>query len=157
MTACTNSSKELDKRNPTWRQTYTTGWRFGVVVSAVSTSCVFIVNLTVLIWAVRKFGLGNEGRQILYAGSCNTVKTLNRGIHLAINVLSTILLASSNYCMQCLSAPTRTDIDTAHQSKNWPRWLDIGVPSIRNLWRIDRKRVIIWTILSLSSLPLHLL
>lgn len=79
---------------------------------------------------------------------------MNTGIHLAINALSTILLSSSNYCMQCLSAPTRKELDNAH-SKG--KWLDIGVMSTRNLRGIATKRVVLWWLLGISSLPLHLL
>jgi hypothetical protein len=73
---------------------------------------------------------------------------------LLINALSTILLSASNYTMQCLSAPTRSEVDDAHSTG---KWLDIGVPSVRNLGRIARKRVILWWLLGASSLPLHLL
>ena len=55
---------------------------------------------------------------------------------------------------QCLAAPTREDIDKAHQAK---RWLDIGVPSSRNLKQISWKRLVLWVILVFSSLPLHLM
>ena len=56
--------------------------------------------------------------------------------------------------MQCLSSPTRQDIDKAHAQLNW---LDIGIPSIRNLRRITGKRIIFWWLLAISSLPLHLI
>lgn len=79
---------------------------------------------------------------------------MNSYLHFAINLLSTILLSSSNYCMQCLSAPTRKEVNTAHAKGVW---LDIGIPSMRNLRYIDRRRVILWGLLGLSSLPLHLL
>ncbi|OJJ82358.1 uncharacterized protein ASPGLDRAFT_531052 [Aspergillus glaucus CBS 516.65] len=55
---------------------------------------------------------------------------MGTGAHLVINILSTLMLAGSNFTMQCLCAPTRKDLDRAHQSN---RWLDIGAPSIRNL------------------------
>ncbi|MCJ1312051.1 hypothetical protein MMC25_005725 [Agyrium rufum] len=56
--------------------------------------------------------------------------------------------------MQILTAPTRAEIDEAHTRG---RWLDIGVPSVRNLRSISRKRVLLWFGLAFSSLPLHLL
>lgn len=49
-------------------------------------------------------------------------------------------------------APTRNDIDRAHKGQ---RWLDIGVPSIRNLFRISSTRSVLWLFLFFSSLPLH--
>jgi hypothetical protein len=93
---------------------------------------------------------------VLVDGDCDRVKRLNIGLHLGINILSTILLAGSNYTMQCLSAPTRSEIDSAHNRKP-SVYLDIGVPGIRNLGYISRRRVILWVALGLSSLPLHLL
>lgn len=70
------------------------------------------------------------------------------------NVLSTLLLGASNYTMQCLASPTREEVDRAH-SQN--RWLDIGVPSIRNLTRISSHRKVLWWLLVISGVPLHLL
>ncbi|KAL8708100.1 MAG: hypothetical protein Q9220_006954 [cf. Caloplaca sp. 1 TL-2023] len=55
--------------------------------------------------------------------------------------------------MQCLSAPTRDEIDRAHQRQ---RWLDIGVPSIRNLRAMSWYRISLWFLLASSSIPLHL-
>ena len=56
--------------------------------------------------------------------------------------------------MQRLSAPTRKEVDKAHQKHTW---VDIGVPSLRNLFFVSRWRTIGWFILAASSLPLHLL
>lgn len=55
--------------------------------------------------------------------------------------------------MQLLSAPTRVYIDRAHSSGHW---LDIGIPSIRNLRFSDWKRRSLWLALCVSSIPLHL-
>ena len=75
-------------------------------------------------------------------------------LHFVINVLCTALLSASNYCMQCLSAPTRQDIDKAHAQK---KWLDIGIPSVRNLRSITWKHITLWWLLAISSIPLHLM
>ena len=75
-------------------------------------------------------------------------------IELAINVLSTLLLAVSNTCAQLLVSPQRADIDAAH-SKG--KWLDVATPSIRNISRVARWRRICWVLLFASSVPLHLL
>lgn len=50
-------------------------------------------------------------------------------------------------------APTRNDVDRAHKGL---RWLDIGVPSIRNLFRVSSTRSVLWLFLFFSSLPLHI-
>ena len=81
-------------------------------------------------------------------------KNLDLWLHLGINLLSTILLGASNYTMQCLSAPTRDEINNAHQQRIS---CDIGIPSVRNLGRISRRRRILWWMTALSSIPLHFL
>lgn len=54
-------------------------------------------------------------------------------IDLAINVLSSLLLGTSNYASQILCAPSRNDLNREHSRG---RWLDVGVSSIRNLRRL---------------------
>ena len=122
-------------------------------MSSVWTGAVFLLNLIVTIWATQSFEVQN-GYGTLINGECSKTRKASTWIHLAINVFSTILLSASNYCMQILTAPTRPEIDRAHVKG---RWLDIGVPSVRNLKWISIKRVCIWICLALSSLPLHLL
>jgi hypothetical protein len=126
-----------------------TGWKFGALHFAVWAAVVFLINLTVTIWGstVRHSG-------VLFEGDCNRVEYLNTGLHVFINILSTILLSGSNYCMQCLSAPTRSEVDRAHAQG---KWLDIGIPSIRNVRYLSRQRIVLWILLALTSLPLHLL
>jgi len=91
----------------------------------------------------------------LYTGDCRTVEQLNTVLHLGINLLSTLVLNASNYCAQILASPTRREIDTAHSKEDW---LDIGVPSVRNLLkgRISGRRRVVWFILLSSSALLHL-
>lgn len=73
-------------------------------------------------------------------------------IHILINIVSTLLLGASNYCMQTVSAPMRQDVDNAHARG---KWLDIGIPSVRNVLYIEKRRLVVWLCLGLSSLPLH--
>ena len=56
--------------------------------------------------------------------------------------------------MQRLCAPTRQELDKAHRDHFW---LDIGIVSVRNLAKISKRRLAIWLLLALSSVPLHLL
>jgi hypothetical protein len=130
------------------------GWRFGVLACTVSTCVVLVVNVSLAIWALSRHGWGRNGQPILHEGKCDTVSKLNTGIHLLINSMSTVLLCTSSYCMQCLSAPTRTELDHAHSKQSW---LDIGVLSPRNLKALPKSRRIRWFILGLSTVPLHLL
>ena len=114
---------------------------------------VLLINVILTIWAVSGSGVQN-GFGTLQDGSCKRTATLTFWMHLAINVLSTLLLGASNYSMQCLSSPTRSEIDKAHGQGVW---LDIGVPSVRNLRRLSTDRIVLWWLLALSSIPLHLL
>jgi hypothetical protein len=126
-----------------------TGWKPGVLNFAVCACIVLIINMVVSVW-----GSAAYKRKVLTEGNCEQIKRLNSGLHVLINVLSTILLSGSNYCMQCLSAPTREEVDRAHSTR---KWLDIGIPSIRNLRCISRPRLVVWILLGLSTAPLHLL
>jgi hypothetical protein len=57
--------------------------------------------------------------------------------------------------MQCLSAPSRNEIDSAHGRGGY---MDVGVQSLRNVvsgYLGGRKKVLWWVLMG-SSLPLHL-
>jgi hypothetical protein len=132
-------------------------WQKSVLWFCAGALVSFIANLTFTIWAMTRPGsnIQNGVGVLSEETSCSRAKTINTGIHVLINILSTILLAGSNYCMQCLSAPTREEVDEAHRQS---RWVDVGVPSIRNLfYTVSWGNVVLWVLLSLSSLPLHLL
>ncbi|KAF8247747.1 hypothetical protein K440DRAFT_292787 [Wilcoxina mikolae CBS 423.85] len=76
-------------------------------------------------------------------------------IHFGINALGTLTLSGSNYTQQALMSPTREEVDWAHNAGNW---LDIGVPSVRNMWRgVSRRRALLWWCIGITSLPMHLL
>ena len=129
------------------------GYHFGVLWCAGVAAIVLVINLIFTIWAVAKSGV-QDGLGTLQDGSCKRTMSLTNWIHIAINVLSTLLLGASNYSMQCLSAPTRGEVDKAHSQGIW---LDIGVPSVRNLRRLSTPRIVLWWLLATSSIPLHLL
>jgi hypothetical protein len=137
------------------QQRFLSGWRFGALLSLFGAASVAIFNIiiTVWVWKNPKHEIQN-GVGTLYQGSCNRTKSLDVWVHLLINVLSTLLLSASNYCMQVLSAPNRDELVRAHARKYW---LHIGVPSFRNLFRIGKDRAFLWILLVLSSVPLHLL
>ena len=144
---------------PSWYQQHFTGWRFGILNGAILALAVLILNVAVTLVPMGRDvpedgQTGQKGRRLIFEGDCGQASRLNVLAHLLINALSTILLSASNYGMQVLSAPTRSEIDYAHVKK---KWLDIGVLSIRNLKSISRSRAIVWFMLTASSLPLHLL
>ncbi|RFU23853.1 hypothetical protein B7463_g12483, partial [Scytalidium lignicola] len=140
----------------------------GVYLSSVAVSFVLVVNI--ILFAVAA-GLAESSKnrplneaydstsffaqtRTIYQGSCTTTKRWNIGLHFLINLLSTAILAASNNCMQAIVAPTRSDIDRAHAQG---RWLDIGVPSMRNLFAVNKSSFLIWAVLMITTTPFHLL
>lgn len=83
------------RTNP-WAKLPTRGWRAAVFTAASATALVFLLNLSITIWALAAHKI-SYGSGILYQGSCQTTKQLNVGIHVIINVFSSIILGSSNY------------------------------------------------------------
>jgi hypothetical protein len=130
------------------------GWKFGVTAWAVLVIVTLFINLGLSVLAIVGSNRGFDGTWTLLHGECSKISRYSVGANLIINVLSTLLLSGSNYCKQCLSAPTRREIDNAHKRGIA---LDIGIPSVRNLAVLGRWRVLMWILLGISSLPLHLL
>lgn len=56
--------------------------------------------------------------------------------------------------MQLLCSPTRDEVNLAHRRG---QWLQIGVLSPGNLYYLSKRRCLLWSILALSSFPLHVL
>lgn len=140
---------ESEKPTKTW---FGYGWRGGARIAFCTVVTVFVINLTLLIYLTLAYPR-MDGFPVVFRGSCKDVTLYNRLWHVLINVLSTGLLSSSNYCMQLLVAPTRGWLDKAHANGHW---LDIGIPSIRNLRFLPWKRRGLWLLLCISSIPLHL-
>ena len=114
---------------------------------------ILMTNLGVTIFAVRSYGSHN-GVGLIYEGNCSAVKQLDQWLHLLINLLGTGMLSASNYGMQLQAAPTRENVDKAHGNG---KWLDIGIPSPRNLKYLSSWRRVSWALLALTSIPIHLM
>ncbi|EMD91307.1 hypothetical protein COCC4DRAFT_128640 [Bipolaris maydis ATCC 48331] len=129
-------------------------WRQSLYLFILLGLAVLCINTAFLVWALRTKGATN-GVGILYEATCDYTKKVNIGVHLLINILSTAILGASNYCMQCLSAPTRSEVEDAHRKGNW---LDVGIPSMGNIMSssFGARKKVCWWILGLSSFPLHL-
>ncbi|KAJ5494808.1 hypothetical protein N7463_010895 [Penicillium fimorum] len=128
----------------------------GIQVCAIVASIVLGLNFILVIVA---FSIGysksSESGFLtvpLYVGSCSTTRNWSTGLHLLINGLGTFILSTSNYCAQFLAAPTRKDIDEAHARGSW---LDIGVPSLRNIFTLETRKQILWALLMVSTIPIH--
>ncbi|CEI70828.1 unnamed protein product [Fusarium venenatum] len=120
-----------------------TGWR---VVAILNTIVVFL-------FAILENSRGLRKHFIFFEGNCETSKTINTWLHLLLNACSTGVLASSNFLMQLLSSPTRSEVDRAHKAS---RALKIGVQSLRNAFWTSKVKFICWILFFVSSFPLHL-
>lgn len=127
-------------------------WRFTVASGALAAVVIMLINIITLAVVCAKYPM--EQNQIsFFVGSCQTSRTVTIIAHLIINILSTILLAYSNYAMQCMNSPTRNEVDAAHSKQ---KWLNIGTPSIRNLFLVSKSKTLLWLVLGLTSFPLHM-
>lgn len=149
------SISHSDRSLQSWRPRFS-GWRGGVVISIGITLLVLVLNVVVAILAATTWSEDEETDSAkvvtAFSGDCKYVTRVTTALHLVVNLLSSLLLGASNYCMQRLVAPTRKEIDVAHARR---QYLDIGIPSMRNLGSISRARMLLWTLLALSSVPLH--
>ncbi|KAI0452085.1 hypothetical protein F5B21DRAFT_516249 [Xylaria acuta] len=123
----------------------TAGWK-----RAARVNCAILVVLSATLIGLSSTALsyGFKTALFFYAGSCSgrNVTTINIALHLLINVVSTLVVI--------LNSPSREEIDRAHAAGSW---LDVGVSSIRNTFRLSKFKSSCWTVLVLSSIPIHLL
>ena len=84
-----------------------TGWRATISAVAGIAASVLFLNVILLVWGSTKPWDIATSTRTLAAGDCSHTQNIFTYSHLVINVLSTILLGSSNAAMQCLCAPTR--------------------------------------------------
>lgn len=93
---------------------------------------VFLANIAWTVWATKTHPASGVICS-LSIGRCSRIRNVNIGIHLLLNVLSSLFLGAGNYCMQILVAPTGTELRSAHDSG---KYFDIGIHSIHNLRHI---------------------
>ncbi|KAL5000903.1 hypothetical protein BDV10DRAFT_182788 [Aspergillus recurvatus] len=134
-------------------------WIKGVQLCAWAATGVLCINIlltiTAAILAYAQHDAASFASAAIYEGSCTVSKHWTNGLHFLINVLSTVMLAASNYCMQCLASPSRAEVDDAHRRRGW---LSIGVPNITNLILFGQgTRRLLGLLLLLTSLPIHLI
>ncbi|KAF6818885.1 hypothetical protein CPLU01_13174 [Colletotrichum plurivorum] len=113
-----------------------------------------LVLVVVLVAAVVNDGGLARPWEIYVTPDCGKATIANIWLHLAINALSTVVIASSNFFMQVLNAPSRREVDTTHARGSW---LDIGVPSWRNAFRLSAFKLTAWLVLFAASLAIHIL
>ncbi|KIW60409.1 hypothetical protein PV05_00625 [Exophiala xenobiotica] len=144
-------SKSAATRKKSW---FGQGWKASSKIALGCAIFVLVTNICLTIAIVTSGKSMKNGVYMVYEGSCSQTQVKDTWVHLCLNMVATILLASSNYCMQLLTSPSRSELDRAHAKR---KWLDIGIPSIRNLGSLSKKKVALWWMLAISSVPLHLI
>ncbi|KAK0611889.1 hypothetical protein B0T14DRAFT_531224 [Immersiella caudata] len=154
------SSRRPQPPRQSWRKLV--GWRraaayllaFTLILTLLILSCLFVsvYGLAESPGAISD-GSGASTTTILFEGDCKASTQYNFWAHLVINFVASGILASSNFFMQALVAPTRAEVDRAHAKG---KALEIGVQSWRNLFHVALRNKILWVALSLSTIPLHL-
>ncbi|KAK6845649.1 hypothetical protein PG995_015759 [Apiospora arundinis] len=136
-----------------FRALRSTGWKRTGAWNILAASTLGIIVMCVLLASISQPGSSLRSDTILYHGSCEHSRYLNTVLHLLVNVISSAVLASSNYFMQILNAPSRDEVDRAHRNLSS---LEIGIPSLKNLSSLSTFKRCMWTLLLITSLPIHL-
>lgn len=129
------------------------GWRRTAVMNIIMAFVCVTILLIILSISVSQPGSSLSRPTVIFKGDCTSSGRLNLVLNLLVNILSGVVLASSNFFMQVLSSPSREEIDIAH---SWLRSLDIGVPSVKNLYYVARFKSFSWLMFLISSVPIHL-
>ena len=118
---------------------FLTGWRGGVTINIVLALLTLLTAIVCIIVAVVTKKI-DGGPQSIMEGSCSRVTAVDMGFHAAANLVSVFFIASANYVAQVLVSPTRTEVSMAHGKGSW---LDIGMPSLRNLTGISKGKAVL--------------
>ncbi|KAK9420702.1 hypothetical protein SUNI508_00793 [Seiridium unicorne] len=131
------------------------GWRRAAHVNSVILIVLTALLLSCLIASITETGSVTVSL-FFFEGGCDggSATQTNVALHLLLNIVSTAVFASSNFFMQVLNSPSREEVDRAHATGSY---LGIGVPSMRNAFRVGRFKTVGWIFLLLSSIPMHLL
>jgi hypothetical protein len=132
---------------------YFSGWRGGVVFNTLLSTLILIVESVILIIALTTTRI-LEGETVIFSGDCTRANNIHTGLRAVINLLAVVLLAGANYVFQVLLSPTRAEVDAAHEQK---RWLNIGVPSFRNLARISTFRAALGVAILLVAVAIQVI
>lgn len=115
------------------------GWRGGIALNVLLAFLILLAGFVCLVYAAGK-ELLSAGESVIFTGSCAAAQGIDTGLHVLMNMFAVALLAGGNYVFQILSSPTRCEVNIAHGKK---KWLDIGIPSLRNLVHIARSRAVL--------------
>lgn len=135
--------EKAQARSPRYLKRIMTGWRGGVTLNLLLAAVFLIAAVACLaILIIRNGGL--SAQTTIREGDCDAIRQLNTGLHVVVNLAGAVLLAGASYVFQVLTSPTREEVDVAHRKR---QYLDIGVPSIRNLIFISKPRALIATLI----------
>ncbi|KAJ4352820.1 hypothetical protein N0V95_003928 [Ascochyta clinopodiicola] len=105
------------------------GWRAGLLRAFLFSLAALALNMSVFLWLFLEFDTA-RGTGLISTSRCDEVGRIETGIKVGLNVISTLILGASTYAMQGTTAPTREEVDSAHEKG---KWLEIGTQSWRNL------------------------
>ncbi|PHH50231.1 hypothetical protein CFIMG_005867RA [Ceratocystis fimbriata CBS 114723] len=125
---------------------WSSGWRATLLLNLGVTFTILMLLVAVFIAVITRTNSLTK-RDALFTGACENVENIGYGLHVVTSAMTIAILAIGNYTFQVLSSPTRAEVVAAHEKK-W--WLDIGIPSVRNLGYISSGRVVIIVSLLLS-------
>ncbi|OTA80094.1 hypothetical protein M434DRAFT_86712 [Hypoxylon sp. CO27-5] len=131
-----------------------TGWKKAAKVNCTILAAMSVTLIGCLITVTAKVG-GIKHTLPFYGGGCDggSVSQVNTVLHLLINIISTLVVTSSNFFMQVLNSPSREELNKAHLKGSW---MGIGIPSVRNAFSVSRFKTWCWICLFISSIPMHL-
>ncbi|CAM1501052.1 Fc.00g102140.m01.CDS01 [Cosmosporella sp. VM-42] len=130
---------EKGQQGPSATKRMMAGWRGGVALNLLLVFLILVVAIVCLILASLKARMLG-GETTVAEGNNDKVKGLDRGIHVIVNIFGVVLIVGANYVFQILSSPTRREVNNAHEKL---KWLDIGIPSLRNLSAISVGRTLL--------------
>ncbi|KAK4449126.1 hypothetical protein QBC34DRAFT_463761 [Podospora aff. communis PSN243] len=131
-----SGAREKGGQTKGWRG-FMVGWRAGVVLNALIALIILIAGFVLLVYSLSRGASGAEGKAVVFRGACGTAEGIHWGLKAGINVFCVVLVAGANYVFQVLSSPTRTEVAVAHFRR---RWVDVGIPSWRNLGYVEGGR-----------------
>ena len=123
------------------------GWMGGVLLSAALAG-IILLGLVVLVALAATRNMISLDHETMFEGDCKRVRSVDQGIHAAVMVCAFVLVAGANYISQVLVSPTREEVDAAHSKADW---LDIGIPSMRNMLRVGKGRSVLAALMVLVS------
>lgn len=148
---------QLPESNTAARNTkWPTGWRMGALLNMALLAACLLAETIMLIVAVAldKGGPSSTRDGIIYSGDCQITQRWRLAASVFVNIVATITIGSSNYMMQCFSAPTGSELRRAHDNGDFLR---VGVSSPLNIEFVSRTKTAMWWLMGIMSVPIHLL